>query len=367
VNEGSSTLGKSRIATLVARLIFGALATYAFAVAARFAQSTPIGDALTQVALAWAERGRRVPALTTSRPRRESVARGGGKVTVVARPVHVGDRYALPTHSPVVSVLDTGSDLIVATFDEGLFHRDGQRLAPWQVGVDPRVNDVALDSTGTLYVATGGGAYRIAPGSLANRLDPGAFAAAAVWKGHAYFASRRGLSQVDGESLWTRGPAQGIGADQPAVLADCGPALCIGAVDGLWRFDGARAERASSSSDALPADWVTATAFDGGVLWAGTMGGGWARKDMAGWRRFAPDDGLPDGRVQSHGVLARSGEALFATPTGLLGVQGDAIVRFQPDRPVPTEPTALAWAAGGGAWVGGRGEVWRAETTEVRP
>jgi ligand-binding sensor domain-containing protein len=167
--------------------------------------------------------------------------------------------------------------------------------------------------------------------------------------------------------LWTRGAAQGIAADQPAALGDCGAALCIGAVDGLWRFDGIRAERASSGSDALPADWVTATAFEGGVLWAGTMDGGWARKDATGWRRFAPEDGLPDGRVQSHGALARRGGALFVTPTGLLGVSGDRVIRLEPDAPVPREPTALARAVGGGAWVGCAGALWRAETTEVWP
>jgi ligand-binding sensor domain-containing protein len=356
-----------KLAGVAARVVCAALATYTFACAVRLARSTPIGDAITRFALAWAERGRRAPALTTSRPRRESVARGGGRVTVASHRIHVHAQYALPTQSPVVGILDTGDDVVVATFDEGLFHRDADHFVRWHVEVDPRINDIAAGSSGTLYVATGGGAYRLSPGAPATRLGSGAFSATAFWRGNAYFASRRGLSQVDGSGLWTRGAAQGIAADQPASLADCGPALCIGAVDGLWRFDGTRAERASSATDALPADWVTATAFGGGVLWAGTMDGGFARQDSEGWRRYAPEDGVPDGRVQTHGVLARSGGALFATPTGLLGVRADSLFRFAPDAAVSEEPTSLAPAVAGGAWVGGRGRVWRVATEEVWP
>jgi ligand-binding sensor domain-containing protein len=182
-------------------------------------------------------------------------------------------------------------------------------------------------------------------------------------------APASGLRPPPGEAgpapgFWTRGAEQGVAADSPAALADCGVVLCVGALDGLWLFDGERATRLSSASGALPSDWVTAIASDGAAIWAGTFESGVARigllpsirtnvRAFSSVRRYAPSDGLPEGRVQPQAALVREGALYAATPRGLLVVRGDEAAL------VPMgEVTALAPAARG-FWIGARGEVAR--------
>jgi ligand-binding sensor domain-containing protein len=351
----------------LARTLCAALAGYAAVTAFSFTQPSAFLDAFTRVALAWAERARRTPTPSWRAAPRPAQARGGGKVATAEAKLDVRAHYSLGTRSPVVRVLELPDGAVVAaTFDEGLFRLEpGQeQFVRWGTGVDARINDLAAAPDGAVYVATAAGAYRLNPDAVhPTQLDEGAFTAATWWNGHAYFASRRGVSRVEGDGLWTRGAAHGLPADQPASLAACGAVLCVGAVDGLWLYDGTRAEHASSASDALPEDWVTAASFRGDTLWAGTLDGGLARRDRTGWRRFAPEDGLPDGRVQSHALVARPGGAVFATPSGLWALSRDTAVALRPDAPLD-EPSALAPAQPDGFWVGGRGTVTRAGFSE---
>ncbi len=304
-----------------------------------------------KLAAAWLERGQRAPRVTLKNPSRRSLARGGGQVAVVRRAATVVQEQRLPVGSPVLAMAETADGLWLGTFDEGLF-RDGVQVD----GVDLRINDLAAGEGG-LFAATNGGAYEVRAEG-ARRLGKGAFTAAAVWKGEAYFTSRQGLSVLTPTGLWTRGPAQGVLADNPASLEACGAHLCIGALDGLWLFDGESARHRSSADDALPSDWVTAIAHGPGVTWVGTFDGGLARVEPERARRFAPEDGLPEGRVQPHGLAVVDGCALAATPSGLLRVCGDSVALIQEGLPV-SELTAVIPAARGGVWVGYRGGASR--------
>ncbi len=311
-----------------------------------------------RLAAAWLERGQRTPRPTLKEPSRRSLSRGGGgEVAVRRRVAKVVEERKLPVDSPVVALAELDGSLWLGTFDEGLF-RDEAKVPD----VDERVNDLTADGANRrLFVATNGGAYEVTattagPGSAVRRLSRGAFTATALWRGEAWFTSRQGVSVLTPAGLWTRGPAQGMGADAPAALADCGAQLCVGAVDGLWLYDGERAVHRSSADDTLPSDWVTAVAYADGTTWAGTFDAGLAR---VGVRRYAPEDGLPEGRVQPHGLAVSGGFAVAATPLGLLLVSETEEVSLVVEGLPARELTSVLPSAYGGVWVGYRGGASR--------
>jgi ligand-binding sensor domain-containing protein len=287
----------------------------------------------------WEERARRIPLPALSAAQRPD-PRQPGQV-LHAREL---ERIELEVTSDVVALAESGDVLYAGTFDDGLFRiRNGKRT---RLAIDPRVNDLAVDDDGVLYAATAGGAYK---GD--RRLAAGAFSAVAVWRGEPVFASRAGLSMVQGDSLWTRGPLQGFRPDGPAALAGCGLALCVGASDGLWLFDGSLVSRAKGE---LPEEMVTAVARgEGNELWAGTMAFGIAR--ISRGNSFVPE--VPDGRVAPHALVIQNGAILFGTPEGLVVVRGGQAGIVRELAPV----TALAASERGGVWVGVRNAAVRVE------
>jgi ligand-binding sensor domain-containing protein len=139
----------------------------------------------------------------------------------------------------------------------------------------------------------------------------------------------------------------------------------VGALDGLWLWDGASARRVGSDSGSLPSDWVTAIAADPTGVWAGTFDAGLARLSPA-HRRFAPSDGLPDARIQPH-ALALSGALAYAgTPAGILELHDGSAALVTEGLP-SAEVTALVPAPGGGLWMGHQGGAARIEIEEVLP
>jgi len=313
-------------------------------------------------ARAWAERVRRLPVpILRSPERRSRVERGAALAQGRLRAVTL-ERIELGTQSPVVALAERGNVLYAGTFDEGLIRIEGgaQRALP----VDARINDLALDASGALIVATGGGAFEVTATGAATKFASGAFSAVASWRGETWLVSRRGLSVRERSGLWTRGAGQGVGADLPDALASCGSSLCIGASDGLWLFDGQSASRHSSASGDLPADWVTAAWGDEKEVWAGTFDGGLARlggsKDPG--RLYSSKGGLPEGQIAPHALAVVAGVVYAGTPRGLLVVEGQAAQLFG-DGPLGEGVSAVIPAARGGVWVGGLGQVRRIVVT----
>jgi ligand-binding sensor domain-containing protein len=287
----------------------------------------------------WMERVQRfpLPSLRPAPPKAPAIA---GE-TLAVREL---ERVELP--GDVVALVEAGDALYAGTFDQGLL-RVERGAAPRRLPIDERVNDLALDrASGTLYAATNGGAYEI--GRSARRISPGVFAAAAVWRGQAVFASRAGISVLEAQGLRTLGPAQGVRASAPMALANCGEALCIGASDGLWVYDGETC--AHHAAGELPEEQVTAVARGEDGVWAGTLAGGVARVP-------ALSMGAPDGRVAPHALLARGGEVFFGTPSGLVALRGGRAGIVRGLGPV----TALTSSARGGIWIGLRGAAVRVE------
>lgn len=306
----------------------------------------------------WTERVRRLPMPVLRSPERTSLVRRGEHLAGRRLRAVTAERIELGTESPVVALSEQGPVLYAGTFDDGVFRIEGgeRRALP----VDARVNDLALDLKGALILATGGGAYEVTAAGAVTRFASGAFSAVALWQGETWLASRRGLSVREAGGLWTRGAGQGVPADLPDALASCGSALCIGASDGLWLFDGERAVRHSSASGELPAEWVTAVGASGGEIWAGTFDGGLALLRASGPRLLSAADGLPEGRIAPHALALIAGTVYAGTPRGLLVIDREGAALLS-EGPLGQGVNSVIPAARGGVWVGGAGQVRRIE------
>lgn len=317
--------------------------------------------------VAWWERARRIPAPVLEAPARASAVLAGGEpVSVAAARLEILEERALPTSSPVVAIAEhpDGELIAAATFDDGAFavEKPGRIHA---IGGLAAVNALAFDAAGVLYAATDDGAFQVRPGEAeAQRLTRGGFSAVAPWRGAMWFASRAGVSRVgEAGGITTWGAGHGLSAQAPVALAGCGEALCVGAVDGLWLFDGRTATRRTSAAGDLPANFVTAVAVapeSGSPLWVGTFDGGLARIGGDRASRLTPVDGLAEGRIHPR-ALAVSGDLAFAgTPSGLLVIRGAEHALI----PVGGEEiTAVAPSRQGGVWVGARGRALRISAT----
>lgn len=307
----------------------------------------------------WRERLQRLPLPVWSAPDRASLATGGGEVQRTSRRATLRERLELPEGGPVIAFAQCPpkaaclAPLVLATFDGGAFAVEDGTLRPLRLGA--RVNAVTFTEEGELYAATDEGLFR-----QEERIAAGSFADVTWWRGRVAAVSPRGLSLVEAGGLRTLGSAQGLTAQSPAVVAPCEEALCIGAVDGVWTYDGRGFSHRSSASGDLPTDHVTAVASQAGTTWLGTFEGGLARWSAGSVRRVAPSDGLPDGRVQPRALVAVGGGAVVGTPSGLLWVEGGRAGPLGIELP-EKEATALAVASAGGLWVGHRRGAVRVE------
>lgn len=337
------------------------LASVALAVAGAGAAAFRAGLTEPKEALAWWERARRIPAPVLAPPIRASAVLAGGErlsVAAAAR-LEILEERRLPTSSPVVAIAEHGGGELIAaaTFDDGAFAVERAGRAHAIAGL-AAVNALAFDGAGSLYAATDDGAFRVRPGGeRAERLARGGFTAVARWREAMWLASRAGVSRAGENGLTTWGAGHGLMAQAPVALAPCGEALCVGAVDGLWLFDGQGAARRTSGSGDLPTDFVTAVAAGpGSTLWAGTFDGGLARMGGGRAARLTPADGLVEGRVHPRALAVVGDLAYAGTPAGLLVVRGleHAVISLGGE-----EVTAVAPSRQGGVWLGARGRAVR--------
>ena len=302
----------------------------------------------------WAERIQRLPKLVLTQPARESLALAGGALGKLEVSAEVVETRSLPTASPIISIVPWQGGLAVASFDDGAWLLDGDAVLPLEIGT--AVNELAA-APEALYAATNDGAFAIGRDGKARQLAPGVFSAVAIWRGQPWFATTHGIATVDARGFVTYGAEHGLQPMRPSALADCGSALCIGAGDGLWLFDGKGARRESSGSGALPADEVTAVAFDGHARWAGTFDAGLARLVPKGARRMSPADGIEDGRIAPHALVTWRGLLLAGTPSGIEVVRGEAAGALR--SPLPSKQVSALAADVNGIWMGYAGGIAR--------
>ncbi|MBI5544090.1 MAG: hypothetical protein HY901_09395 [Deltaproteobacteria bacterium] len=322
-------------------------------------------ETVARSAQRWAERTHRMPWVVPGEVDHGSLSLAGS--TAVER--HEARATTLETipipGGPVVAIAEREGELVLGAFDGGAWRVAAGRREPVSMGIDERINDLAFSADGTRWAATAGGAFRVPRAGTPVRLASGAFQAVAIWKNTAWFASPRGLSNVDGRGFLTRGREQGFAADSPGALADCGPRLCIGALDGLWQWDGSTATRLGADTGSLPSDWVTAIAFGSNTLWAGTFDAGLAQLHPT-HRRLALSDGLPEARVQPHALVVGAKATWAGTPQGILELRDDSAALASEGLP-SREVTALALAHAGGLWMGYADGAARIRIEEVSP
>jgi ligand-binding sensor domain-containing protein len=266
----------------------------------------------------------------------------------------------LPSADLTALAADAGG-LWIGTFDRGLvrFAKDGVRVAP---GVDPRVNDVAVQG-GTVYVATDGGLFagdgaRFARVEAVPREHTSALHVDAhtgdLWTSGAHTLARLHAG------AWTAWRSDDVPAlsQLDAVTTDDAGRVWTGGIHGLVRFDPARgtAEVTRASSGALAVDWITALfPWQGGVA-AGTYNGGLAF--VSGAPRIEREsDGLPAGWINPRAIARVRGELwLGALDRGLVYGAPGAWKRLGLAERLPSaDVTAIAPDGDRAAWVATRG------------
>lgn len=310
-----------------------------------------------------------------------------------------GTADGLPDSTAQALAMDARGQLWVGTQD-GVAAALGASFrplsAPW-AKVSRFVNAVLAASDGSLWIATtGSGVLRHGPDGwtqfdeAAGLPSPHAYALAEV-RGRGIFAgTARGLARLEG-ARFAADPGAGLGTPGVKVLLAEGSTLWIGTESGLWRdqaegrkrVDGLpdspvrallaagpeelwvgteagllvlRAGRVSTAeNEGLPRAPVTAlarTPGEGGAIWAGTAGGGLARRRSGRWRTFAKGTGLPDNDVLSLLADERSGRSqLWIGTRGGLASLVEGGFRSFPQGPafLRDKVSALLEIASGGA------------------
>jgi ligand-binding sensor domain-containing protein len=244
----------------------------------------------------------------------------------------------------------------VGTFDRGLVRIVGRAGSPVR-GVDDRIDALALDRVGRLWVGTARGLYTVDPGaSAARRVDTGAndevHALAALPGGGVLAGTSRGALVVRGSSVARIGRKQGLTALSVTAVGTLRDELLLGTTSGLFVGSAGRLTRLSVSSGHLPDDWITAVVSSGGSIYAGTYNSGVVRlaRDGEGFRA----ERLGGGYVNPAGVAVQAGTVWIATMDGLLSRAGGggALVRH-PREALGRDVTAIAFSQSG-TWVGSR-------------
>jgi len=309
-----------------------------------------------------------------------------------------GTGPAARTANPAVLAIKpaAGGGLWLATGD-GLLHLDpdsgrmrSYRHDPADPGTlrDNRVNALALDGRGNLWIGTAAGLDRLAPGAsrfehidvdgvdlqrntvLALSMGPrdtlwvGTAAGLEAWR----LADGAPFAQPQRRRI---GGQEGLGELRiNALYHDGGGTLWVGTdMGGLKWLDPASGSFLSYRNDradphTLSDNQVTSMLVDRtGTLWVGTMFGGLSRTDLAsgGFARYGGNEGL--GRARVRAIAEEPGGAIW------IGTTGDGLMRMaRPGGPIerigrrdaPGEVvSALAWQHGR-TWIGTpTGLVWR--------
>ncbi|MGA9347464.1 MAG: two-component regulator propeller domain-containing protein [Anaerolineae bacterium] len=223
-----------------------------------------------------------------------------------------------------VGVADSYSWGGVREFDGHEWH--AYSLPSWPV------TDIAVDSEGRKWFATGGGVSVFDGSTWYNySSDDGlaynlVYAVAIDEAGHKWFGTNDGLSKFDGTTWATYTTADGLVSNSICSLAiDAAGHVWVGThLDGVSEFDGA-VWRTYTTDNGLADNRVRAIAVDErGHKWFGTCGDGWLGTDGGGvsefdgvtWHTYTTADGLVDNCVLSI-ATDDAGHIWFGTSNGV--------------------------------------------------
>jgi ligand-binding sensor domain-containing protein len=263
-----------------------------------------------------------------------------------------------------VSALATATDRVyVGSFDAGVFvlERDGTMHAYSDPALNPYVNALAWsEREQVLWVGTARGLVRCPARGGCARIGTEASVHALLLSssGSVIVGGDDGVSFVNGSALLSFGRKHGAPFRSVWALAEGDGRLFAGTTSGLF-FGPERAfsgrgrtlGRAAVVLDTLPDDWVTALAYRGGRLFAGTYSAGVAafRVDASGLEKDELDTSL--GYVNPAGLaLLDDGRLAVATMDGL---RVGALGRTGPVATRARDVTAFV-SAPDGFWIGTR-------------
>ena len=277
----------------------------------------------------------------------------GGAVRLNARSHPVAECARVerggPPSNDISAVVSVGRRLYVGTFDQGLaVYESGRWSRVLDDRLDRRINALAVDKAGVVWVGTARGLTRINGAEVrtfevADGLaSDDVHAVTALRSGGVLAGLGKGAVIINGQQIRSIGRKQRLYVRAVwAATEDRRGGLWLGTSRGLFhRARGKRTfQRYSAATGHLPDDWVTSLRPVGKTLYVGTyakgvvsvaIGGGEARSLGGGWVNF---HGL--GRVGGHlaaatmeGLVVRDG-AKWRTVAGLPGRDVTGIVEHQ--------------------------------------
>lgn len=240
-----------------------------------------------------------------------------------------------PPSNDISALAVQGDRLWVATFDRGIAsYRRGVWSAVADDRIDPKVNALAIDADGALWIATASGVAvmrgdRVTrlgktdgmPARMALSLSPlsGGGMLVGTSRGAVAFRDGRAISLAAKQGLDT--------GNVWAVCQDDDGAIWLGTTKGLYRgrLDAPdRFVRFSVSTGHLADDWVMALEIEGRTLWAGSYKGGVVRLSWTEGAALADvtTSQLGGGWINPGGLARIAGKLYAATMDGLASGDG---------------------------------------------
>jgi hypothetical protein len=241
--------------------------------------------------------------------------------------------------------------VVVGTFDRGAATLE---RGAWRAidGIDPRVNDLALQGS-RLWIATARGLF-VREGRRLRRVaglpSDDVHAVLPLRDGRVAVGTAKGAALLRGRKVVLLGAKQGlpIGGAVWALAEGGDGSLWLGSSRGLYRVPPrGRFTRLSMAGGHLPDDWITAIAIHEGTVYAGTYRRGVVRltSGEAGWN----GEPLGGGYVNFHGLRLEDGRLFAATMHGLKSRALDAAAWDPPRKTLGPDVTGFA-----GGWVATR-------------
>jgi PAS domain S-box-containing protein len=276
-------------------------------------------------------------------------------------------RDGLPDTLVCALYRDRKGDLWVGTGD-GLARRAGERFLAVP-GVRGRVNALAEDSAGVLWVGADSGAHLVKDGRVvpvADRHGPLTSRVRALCPdgaGGVWLGTAAGLVRLHKGQRTTYTPHDGLSGRNILSLArDQSGDLWIGTWGaGLNRYRGGRFETFGTRAG-LADDVVAALLEDReGSLWVGTFNGGLSRLRNPLFTTYTASEGFPAGAL-----LSVSGDR---DGTLWVGTDGAGLVRFRAGQAsryttqdgLPSDIVLSTWRSADGLWIGTRDGLARLE------
>ena len=246
--------------------------------------------------------------------------------------------------------------LIVSTFDRGLYMRLGARFEP--IVDAPRFINALLSVDDDLFIGTAEGLYRwendsqtikrVALGLPSNHVN----ALALGKKGTLWIATSRGVAGLDRGRVRLLGEAHGLPSAIAYSLAVTDDnALWIGTAAGAIRLLGQEQTLFTQANGRLPHDWVTALWAHGSLVYAGTYDAGVARLAPSGASSTLA--GLEHAWVNPAGITMVDGVLAVATLGDGLWFHNGISAERAPR--LPSDDVTAILRDGKTVWAGTRG------------